>query len=645
MVDRVGQVLGGRYRLIAPIGTGASASVYLADDVALRRRVAVKILHDALASDAAFLKRFRAEAQAAAAMNHPHVLAVFDWGQGDVPYLVTEYLGGGSLRGMLDLGRRLDPAQALLVGLEAARGLEYAHRRGFVHRDIKPANLLFDEEGRLRIADFGLARALAEAAWTEPMGAVLGTARYASPEQARGATLDGKSDVYSLALVLIEAVTGEVPFSSDTTLGTLMARVDRSIPVPEALGPLVHAIERAGAADPAERVDATGFAALLMEAATELERPAPLPLAGAMPVDLAADDDRDPTTEFIAERQVLGGLDPDIMTAPPGTTSDGITIIQEGDAQPQTRRVERVSAPGVPTPVRRRRWPPVLATLLLVGALGGGALWWFGLRQVTHPVPELVGVNVSELDRMIAGTDWVVEPTETRQDGTVSGEIVAQDPSAGTQLVEGGVLRVTVSLGPTLVTVPTNLLGLPLPEARAALESAGLVVGELTRVPSEEVPVDVVVALGDRVPVELPKGEPVPLVVSGGPLPRTVPDGLIGQTADAAQARLEELRLVVKRVSRADETVAAGVVMGVDPGAGTLVARDSTVTLIVSSGPPTIPVPDVRNLSAVEAARRLEAAGLVVSSTQGSPAKPVTGTNPSAGTQVRRGTSVVIITG
>ena len=222
----MGQVLGGRYRLLGPIGTGASATVYLADDVVLRRRVAVKVLHAALADDAAFLKRFQAEAQAAAALNHPHVMAVHDWGQGDVPYLVTELLGGGSLRAMLDTGARLDPAQSHLVGLEAARGLDYAHRRGFVHRDIKPANLLFDEDARLRIADFGLARALAEAAWTEPMGAILGTARYASPEQAQGRPLDGRSDVYSLALVLVEAVTGEVPFTADTTIGTLMARVD-----------------------------------------------------------------------------------------------------------------------------------------------------------------------------------------------------------------------------------------------------------------------------------------------------------------------------------------------------------------------------------------------------------------------------------
>ena len=164
-------------------------------------------------------------------------MAVYDWGEeSDLsehgPYLVLEYLGGGSLRSMLDAGRLLTPSQALVVGLEAARGLEYAHRRGIVHRDIKPANLLFDEEGRLRIADFGLARAIAEAAWTEPSGVVFGTARYASPEQAQGKPVDGKTDVYSLALVLIESVTGNVPFAADTTVATLMARIDSADPGP-----------------------------------------------------------------------------------------------------------------------------------------------------------------------------------------------------------------------------------------------------------------------------------------------------------------------------------------------------------------------------------------------------------------------------
>src|SRR6202451_1609765 len=185
--DSIGRVLGKRYRLLSALGTGASAHVFLAEDVSLQRHVAVKVLHPGLASDAAFLQRFGAEARAVASLNPPHILRVFDWGEdSDGPYLVTEYLGGGSLRDILDRGVRLSHSQAAQLGAEVAQGLAYAHSRGLVHRDIKPANLLFDEEGRVRVADFGVARALAEAAWTEPVGALVGTARYAAPEQLRG---------------------------------------------------------------------------------------------------------------------------------------------------------------------------------------------------------------------------------------------------------------------------------------------------------------------------------------------------------------------------------------------------------------------------------------------------------------------------
>src|SRR4051795_4549227 len=219
-----GRVLSGRYLLHNAIGTGASGRVYAADDTRLRRRVAVKVLHAALAEDAAFLRRFRAEAQLAASLHHPHIVTVHDWGEDDMPFMVLELLEGGSLRGMLDGDTHLTVSQTTRVGRDVASALEYAHTRGVLHRDIKPANLLFDEHGIVRVADFGLARALAEASWTEPAGAVFGTARYASPEQAQGVHLDGRSDVYSLSLVLVESVTGNVPFAGDTTLGTLTAR-------------------------------------------------------------------------------------------------------------------------------------------------------------------------------------------------------------------------------------------------------------------------------------------------------------------------------------------------------------------------------------------------------------------------------------
>jgi hypothetical protein len=252
-----------------------------------------------------------------------------------VPFLVLEYLAGGSLRSMLDRGDTLTPSQTLLVGLEATRALEYAHRRGFVHRDIKPANLLFGEEGRLRIADFGLARALAEAAWTEPQGAVLGTARYASPEQAQGMAVTGKADVYSLALVLVEAVTGQVPFTADTTIGTLMARVDRDLEVGDELGPLRSALARAGRSDPVGRLDAHGMAVALMAAAAEMPRPTPLPLAGAV----ASDDAGYPHADRTDGRGRSG--------APRGVGADG-----RGG---RGRGSHRASRPGSHRAIRRSR--------------------------------------------------------------------------------------------------------------------------------------------------------------------------------------------------------------------------------------------------------------------------------------------------
>src|SRR5215475_589161 len=261
-----GRVLSGRYLLHNAIGSGASGRVYVADDQRLRRRVAVKVLHSALADDAAFLRRFRAEAQLAASLRHANIVTVYDWGEDDVPFMVLELLEGGSLRSMLDRGTLLTVAQAARVGRDVASALEYAHARGVMHRDIKPANLLFDEHGIVRVADFGLARALAEASWTEPSGAVFGTARYASPEQAMGVQLDARSDLYSLSLVLIEAVTGTIPFSADTTIGMLTARTQRAITAPAELGALAPVVERAGRIDPDERYpDAATMRAALVD--------------------------------------------------------------------------------------------------------------------------------------------------------------------------------------------------------------------------------------------------------------------------------------------------------------------------------------------------------------------------------------------
>jgi serine/threonine protein kinase len=279
--DAVGQVLGRRYRLVAPIGSGASARVYAAEDLSLGRKVAVKVLRTGLTDDVRFVKRFRAEAKAAAQLSHPNLLAVFDWGEdSSAAFIVTEVLLGGSLRDMLDRSSLLTPSQGLLVALQVAQGLSYAHRLGWVHRDIKPANLLFGEDGRLRIADFGIARAVAEAAWTEPEGVLIGTARYAAPEQALGEVIDGKADVYSLGLTVIEAITGDVPLLRDNALGTMLLRQDEDVGDLSDLGPLGGPLSWAGRADPQDRPSAPQLIDALTRAARLLARPRRLPLAG-----------------------------------------------------------------------------------------------------------------------------------------------------------------------------------------------------------------------------------------------------------------------------------------------------------------------------------------------------------------------------
>ncbi|MBA2625957.1 MAG: serine/threonine protein kinase, partial [Acidimicrobiia bacterium] len=382
MTEQLGRVLGGRYRLVAPIGTGASAQVFLADDVKLRRRVALKVLHPALADDQAFLRRFRAEARAAAALSHPNLMAVYDWSDED-PYLVLEYLGGGSLRALLDRGRHLSVAQAVVVGLEAARALDYAHTKGFVHRDIKPANLLFGDEGRLRIADFGLARALSEATWTEPGDGLIGTARYAAPEQASGARVDGKADVYALGLVLIESVTGTVPLTAETALPTLLRRVDSAVPEPAAMGPLVSVLADVGQPDPARRPTSAEMGRALLAVARRLDRPDPLPLPGAIEVSALRELEEVDLT-LLPEPVVVPDRPPEVLDDVPAAVS--ATDGEDGDG-------------GDGASPRRSRWSRIMVALVLAAlAAGVAAFAWQSTRPPTFAMPRVTGLTAERAD-------------------------------------------------------------------------------------------------------------------------------------------------------------------------------------------------------------------------------------------------------
>ena len=568
------RVLGGRYALGRAIGTGASGTVYAAEDLDLGRHVAVKVLHEALAGDPVFVEKLAEEARIVAGLQHPNLLTVYDWGVDGSAYLVTEYLAGGSLRSLLDTGRTLSHSQALVVGLDVCRALDHAHQMGVVHRDLKPANLLFSQDGHLKISDFGLASALAETSRTDIfVEGIVGTARFASPEQAKGQPLDGRSDVYALALVLVESVTGHLPFVEDTLLGTLRARRRHDVPVPASMGPLGPAVVQAGVVDPNLRPGAGEFGRLLLDASAGLLRPEPLPLVG-----------------------------PGEIGVPP--LSGEVPVVPKTKA-PAEPRPEKVVGPN-----RRAPWV-LVAGLMVVGAVLGGAALWQGSQQSTARVPLLLGDDEVDAAATIVEAGWLAEPRYERRDGTSEGQVLSTDPAFGAELEEGGTVVLVVSLGSARVAVPTGLVGLSLPEATRLLEAAELTAGTVAEVHNDEVEAGMVLQVA-AVAVELPRGSGVDLIVSAGAAPRTVPVGLVEGSAGEAMAALTALGLEPVLVEVHDEFIEAGAVVSLQPAPDEEVPFGSAIEVTVSIGPIPRPVPDVVGLVLAAGEDRLAAAGFRV---------------------------------
>jgi len=633
--DLAGRVLAGRYLLHSAIGTGASGRVYVAEDTRLRRRIAVKVLHAALAEDTAFLRRFRAEAQLAASLHHPHIVTVHDWGEDDVPFMVLELLEGGSLRGMLDRDALLSVSQAARVGRDVASALEYAHARGVLHRDIKPANLLFDEHGIVRVADFGLARALAEASWTEPAGAVFGTARYASPEQAQGVKLDGRSDLYSLALVLVEAVTGELPFTAETTLGMLTARTQQPLTAPEELGPLGPAIDRAGAIDPDERYPNAGtMRAALADAADELPPPGPLTLAGmadradphptrAAPVNrLRVFDQDSPDAPNASETQPVPVVVPDAPPAPPG------------DVPP--RRAGDAGGPSM----QRRLVPFVVGLVLLVTV----AIATAALARVSGAtpisVPSLIGMAQQDAINAAQNRGLTASVGPSRASPDPPGVVIAQSPDQGT-LTTARHIVLTVSNGPAPVQVP-SIVGTLWKDAEATLKGANWLFS-VSRETSETVNKDIVIR------VTPPPGQPVSpdtslvVVVSDGHAPVPVPDES-GKTYADAKADLEANHFTVPAaVQDFNDTVPNGRVIGTDPPANRSAPYGAAVTVHVSKGPDVVAVPNLANLPRDAATQAAAKQGLKLKvSGKYRAGDLVESQTPCPGQKVKRGSTVTV---
>jgi len=658
ITDSIGRVLGGRYRLVTALGTGASAHVYLADDVSLHRRVAIKVLHPALAGDVNFLKRFRAEARAVAALNHPNILQVFDWGEEhDEPYLVLEYLAGGSLRQVFDTGALLTPEQAVRVGLQAAAGLDYAHHRGLIHRDIKPANLLFDADRRLRIADFGLARALAEAAWTEPEGAILGTARYAAPEQVEGWVLDGKADVYALALVLYEAVTGETPFIGDTTIATLMARVGALLPEHDALGPLNDVLVWAAAPEPSERFDAAQLSLRLEEVAATLPEPRPIPIVDAVPVDEVDDVDR--ALVRPVRRPFFDGAAPDATElGVPAVV--GATALDPRSGRKATKAKTGPGRPsastGGPIRARRRRWPWIAAIVVVVLALVAGGVALALDKQLltpSHPVPVLAGKTVAQARVAVRADKFTVRTTGHLPSITVaSGLILSQQPrsrAAGRPVTakEGSTIGVVVSTGPPPVAIPPLTSFTSCAGAVAALQAVHLV--GVCPASAEQYSSTVVAGavLGSAPTGTALYGSTVTVVTSKGHAPVPIPAVTAsGATYATAAAALSAAGFVPAQNNAYNPTVPTGQVISTTPDASAGPQPfGSKVVVNISLGPQPVIIPNVSGQSVTAATAALSGLGLKVSGPYGpAGATTVLSTDPAAGTSVQPGTTVNLYT-
>jgi serine/threonine-protein kinase len=611
VADLAGRVLSGRYRLLTAIGAGASGRVYLAEDVRLRRRVAVKVLHTALAGDAGFLRRFRSEAQVAASLHHPNVMTVYDWGDDDVPFMVLELLVGGSLRGVLDAGTRLSPSQATRIGVQVAAALEYAHARGIVHRDIKPANLLFDEHGVVRVADFGLARALAEASWTEPAGTVVGTARYAAPEQASGARLDGRADLYSLAVVLIEAVTGTVPAVSETAIGTLTTRTHTPLLAPIELGRLGPVVERAGRPDPADRYsDAATMGAALADAARALPRPQPIPLPG------------------------LGG---DGAIVDPTRIGVGTPLFdQDAPAphpEPTEERRRRTRPPG------SRRLVPAVVAFVVVAALAAGGFAIVGTGGGTVAVPSVVGLRKGAATNRVATSGLSVSIVVRNADDP-AGVVIAQRPAAGFFARAAGTVELVVSRGPPPVLI-ADVREMSPADAQARLEQDGFVVTVAHR-NDEQVARGSIVDTDPAIGSHATRDSSLTLIVSDGPAPVQIPD-VSNRTYEEAAQVLGAAGFTVTRVEAFSDSVAVGGIVGTNPAAGTLADRGSAVEILVSKGPELVVVPNLKGLTLEAAQQRLVALGLDVDTVGYLPGRLVLRTTPAANETVKKHTLVTLV--
>jgi len=641
----VGRLLDGRYQIRSRIARGGMATVYLATDLRLERRVAVKIMHGHLADDAAFRERFIREARSAARLAHPNVVAVFDQGEdNDMAYLVMEYLPGITLRELLKEHRILTTEQTFDIMEAVLSGLAAAHRAGIVHRDLKPENVMLADDGRIKIGDFGLARAVS--ANTATGAALLGTIAYLSPELVTRGTADARSDIYAIGIMMFEMLTGEQPFKGEQPVQIAYQHANDAVPAPSEKNPRVPAeldelVQWATAKDPQDRpADARALLDQLFETHSSLmtslpgtgsdtgQRTAIFPGIGRQPTG--------ETTLYAGgfdtgETQVLGGRGARSTTQPTALVSN------------------RTAQLAIRTKRKRARGPLLLALVIVLALAAGGAGWWFGFGPGARAaVPDgLAGMTVAAAELAIQEAELVVgEPIQRHDAEIAEGLVVTTEPGPGTSLLRGEPVQLVISLGPRSLPVP-QVIGLPEDEALAQLSDFTVDPDATIQQFNAEVPAGSVIDLLDAdgnslqgVP-EIFERSAVTLVVSVGAIPDVTRQYLEGATSLLTAAGLQIGATTQEYSDDAPVDTVIRLVPTTDP-----VRVGDTVDLVFSQGPAPIVVPDVIGWTWADAKPALEQAGFKLSYSPLADISPgqvvVNAVSPSVGTEHPRGTVVQV---
>lgn len=611
----VGQLLDGRYRVDARIAVGGMATVYRALDTRLDRVLALKVMHPALAADGSFVERFIREAKSVARLAHPNVVQVFDQGtDGSYVYLAMEYVAGCTLRDVLRERGALQPRAALDILEPVLAALGAAHRAGFVHRDMKPENVLIGDDGRVKVADFGLVRAVDTV--TNTTGAVLGTVSYLAPEQIEHGTADARVDVYACGIVLYEMLTGAKPHSGDSPAQVFYQHLHADVPPPSAVVPglayeLDELVTSATARNPEVRpYDAVALLGQVLQAraglsAEQLDAVPPQALATG---HHNAEDRTSVIPRSLSVPRPLPVNEPaayaDAAVLNPTSRFERTSQFASEGAPPSRR------APGRP----RRGMIAVVTVVLLVLGLGAG-VWYINSGQFTK-VPAVLAITETEAkDRLSdAGLD-AGDVKHAYSDTVERGTVISTDPEVGARIRDNDSVDLTISDGPETVNVP-DLQGAALDTAKSRLKDSGLAAGLVTREFSDEVPNGSVISTDPEAGTERHAGSTIAITVSKGS-PVEVAD-VRGASVEDATAELEEAGLKVKIASaQVNSEFDKGLVAEQSPGEGREAAEGDTVTLTISKGPELVEVPDVVGDSVDDAKQTLEDAGFQVDEDRG----------------------------